>query len=265
MGLATSLWLCDEHTVQPGPGRADWAGNLVTAPCFACVLLVTDLKTRRRRDNPRGQGKLLQPCRRHHLVHPACGTEAGGWGGSVPGRRSGLTQCRRANARDQREASREAVGTPLLRHPARRTRRLRSSALQGQGLRRGSAGGSGSGSQGGGSPMLAAGWGSVSTWSRASPRGRSATATLGVLAACWHRGNPVTLMKAVAPAREFQPSRRNRSVLQHPSTTPASQPLPQPRGRNVALCPTGSQQKRKKSTWNRRCHRSQLWKMQPAP
>lgn len=121
------------------------------------------------------------------------------------------------------------------------------------------------GPKGGGSLTLAAGWGSVSTWSRASPRGRSATAALGVLTACWHRGNPVTLMKAVAPAREFQPSRRNRPVLQHPSTTPASQPLPQPRGRHVAPCPTGSQQKRKKSTWNRRCHRSQLWKMRPAP
>lgn len=111
MGLATSLRLCDEHTVQPGPGRADWAGNLVTAPCFACVLLVTDLKTRRRRDNPRGQGKLLQPCRRHHLVHPACGTEAGGWGGSVPGRRSGLTQCHRANApQSQRTGPERSLG-----------------------------------------------------------------------------------------------------------------------------------------------------------
>lgn len=54
---------------------------------------------------------------------------------------------------------------------------------------------------------LAAGWGSVCTWSQASPRGRSATAGLGVPTACWHRDSQVTLMKAVAPAQEFQATR----------------------------------------------------------
>lgn len=250
--------------VRLRPVRAARAGNLVTAPRLMCVLLVTRPKDSAVKGQDERPGAAPPALPETSPGPPSPWRGGRRLGGTRSGSRRGLRQCRSThNAQSQSGASKEGVGTP-----ARRTPRPRNSALQGQGLRD-SAGGSGSGSQGWRQPDAGRWVGlcqhvvsGFPTWSLSHGRSGCPHSVLASgQSGHAHEGcGPSTRI----PAQQVEPLCSATSFM-----TRVSRPLPQPRGRmypvSHRLSTEVPRSRCKKSTWNWRCHRSQLWKMQLAP